>query len=84
MKNCYDRLRYDDFKLAEKNGHEFSLGYVCGKLGLVVGQHYQREDILRSCELINLPFKLVESVLAENGMLDFPSIGFRSMNTAIF
>jgi len=83
VQNCCDRLEYDDFKLADKNGHEFSLGYVSRKLGLVVGQHYQLEDILERCELINLPFKLVRRVLIENDMLSFTSIGFLSITTAI-
>jgi len=77
MKNWYHRLEYDDFKLANKNGYEFGLGCACQKLGLVVGKAYQLEDILERCESVNLPFRLVESVLIENGMLGFPSIGFR-------
>jgi len=49
--------------------NEISLKQISERLGMPIGQLHERDDVLRRCELINLSFKQVESMLVDNGML---------------
>jgi len=46
-----------------------SLREICQRLGLVISQRYQANDIMQRCELIGLPIKATQLVLIENDML---------------
>jgi len=66
-----DRQHCDKIMIenCDKNSRLPSLREVCQRLGLVVSQRYQTQDIMRRCEVTGLPFQSVQLVLGSNGML---------------
>jgi len=57
--------------VSECRDPEQHFGQLCLCLGVVIGQRYETADIQRRCELIGVPFKDVESVFQDNGMLTY-------------
>jgi len=53
----------------EKRNQTLSLRELCFRLGLIIGQRYQRGDVRKRCKLIALSFGSVESTLLSNDML---------------
>jgi len=53
----------------KKRNQVLSLREISRRLGLVIGQRYQRGDVRKRCRLIALSFRFIEAELVSNGML---------------
>jgi len=55
--------------------NQVSLKQISERLAMPIGQLHKRADVLRRCELAEVSFEEIESVLCTNGMILMSELG---------